>query len=104
MNKHLFTILLLLCSMLHCAAQDIITQKSGRTIEGKILKVTPTEIKYKRTDIPNSYLHIIPREEVAFIRYENRTIDSSFLLHQEYIISIKKSSMPVKLIRLLIIA
>jgi hypothetical protein len=76
MHKHLFTTLLLLCSIVNSQAQDLIVKKSGKTIEGKILKVTPTEVKYKRTDIPNSYLHIVFRTQIEYIQYENGTIDS----------------------------
>ena len=41
---------LLLASSLH--AQDVITLKKGKTIEGKVIEVTPTKVKYKKASNP----------------------------------------------------
>jgi hypothetical protein len=57
-------------------AQDIVTRKSGDEIRSKVLEVTVTEIKYKRSDNPDGPVYSILKSDVDFILYENGTKDT----------------------------
>lgn len=76
MIKYLITTVLLLWAIVPCRAQDRIIKKSGKTVKVKILGVSSTEVKYKKTNIPNSYFHTMPCSHIAYIQYENGSIDS----------------------------
>ncbi len=54
-------------------AQDLITLRDGTDIEGKVLQVSPDEIKYKRADNSDGPLFVLPVEEVLMVRYANGT-------------------------------
>ncbi|GAA4392576.1 hypothetical protein GCM10023186_43260 [Hymenobacter koreensis] len=56
-------------------AQDLLTKRNGDEVQVKVLEVTPTEIRYKRTDNPEGPLFILPRTEVFMIKYANGTKD-----------------------------
>lgn len=56
-------------------AQDVLTKKNGEDILAKVLEVTTTEIKYKKSDNPNGPTFTILKSEVLLIRYENGTKD-----------------------------
>lgn len=75
MIRHLLVLfgLLLLTSAAH--AQDMLTKRNGDEIAVKVLEVTPTEIRYKRTDNPDGPLFIVLRSEVFMIKYANGTKD-----------------------------
>ncbi len=49
MKKYCITLLSVLCvSLLN--AQDVIITKNAEKIEAKIIEVSPTEVKYKKTN------------------------------------------------------
>lgn len=56
-------------------AQDVLTKRNGDELAVKVLEVTPTEIRYRRTDNPDGPLFIVPRHEVFMIKYANGTKD-----------------------------
>ncbi|WP_400193169.1 hypothetical protein [Hymenobacter sp. B81] len=56
-------------------AQDLLTKRNGDEVPVKVLEVTPTEIRYKRTDNPDGPLFVVPRAEVFMIKYANGTKD-----------------------------
>ena len=56
-----------------CHAQDLIITKKGDEISAKVLEVTPTEIKYKRTDNPDGPVYTADKSTVFMIKYENGT-------------------------------
>ena len=60
---------LLLASSLH--AQDVITLKKGKTIEGKVIEVTPTKVKYKKASNPEGPTYSLAKSEVMHVQYEN---------------------------------
>lgn len=64
---------LLLAGTAH--AQDMLTKRNGDEIAVKVLEVTPTEVRYKRTDNPDGPLFIVLRSEVFMIKYANGTKD-----------------------------
>ena len=52
---------------------DIITLRNGNEIRARVTEISPTEIKYKRSDNLDGPTIIIPRAEVFAINYENGT-------------------------------
>jgi len=75
MKKLFFIIILLLTLAVSIHAQDIIVLKNGNMIEAKILEVLPSEIRYRRFDNLNGPIHVVLKNEVYSIRYENGTVD-----------------------------
>ena len=53
------------------SAQDIITFRTGSTVEAKIIEITANEIKYKHFDNLEGPMHIAPKGDVALIKYRN---------------------------------
>ena len=51
-------------------SQDMITKKTGEDISAKVLEVTSTEIKYKKTNNLDGPLFSILKSEVLIIRYK----------------------------------
>jgi len=64
---------------------DVIVKKNGEIIHGKVMEVNLELIRYKRTDIPDGPIYVIPREDVFAISYRNQLteyvapVDSLFL-------------------------
>ena len=56
-------------------AQDMITKKTGEDISAKVLEVTSSEVKYKKTDNLEGPIFTILKSEVLIIRYKNGTKD-----------------------------
>jgi hypothetical protein len=56
-------------------AQDNIILKSGQEVPAKVLEVSKTEIKYKRTDNPDGPIYTMAAGEVFLIKYANGTKD-----------------------------
>ena len=63
--------LLLLSLGVH--AQDLLTKTTGEELQVKVLEITPTEVRYKRTDNPDGPLITVRRYDVFMIRYANGT-------------------------------
>jgi len=53
----------------------MITMKTGEDINAKVLEVTTSEIKYKKTDMPDGPIYSILKSDVLIIRYNNGTKD-----------------------------
>ncbi|MFT5566930.1 MAG: hypothetical protein ACI81Y_001878, partial [Glaciecola sp.] len=75
MKKIILTLLTLIFAITFCFSQDMITKKSGEDIEAKILEVTTTEIKFKKSDNINGPIFTILKSDVLIVRYENGTKD-----------------------------
>src|SRR6478672_6059668 len=75
-SKRLLTLVLfgLLTANL-TVAQDLITKTNGEDIKAKVLEVTTTEIKFKKTEMPDSPIYSVLKTDVLIIRYENGTKD-----------------------------
>jgi hypothetical protein len=56
-------------------AQDLITKTNGEDIKAKVLEVTTTEIKFKKTEMADSPIYSVLKTDVLIIRYENGTKD-----------------------------
>jgi hypothetical protein len=69
MNKLLITTVLFFSVKAY--AQDVITERNGHSIRGKVLSVTPTEVSYKSDPDPNAATITIPKGEVLSISYSD---------------------------------
>jgi hypothetical protein len=70
----LFTILFsLLLLSLSARAQDVLTKTNGDELNVKVLEITPTEVRYKRTDNLDGPLITVRRTDVFMVRYANGT-------------------------------
>ncbi|UPL48776.1 hypothetical protein [Hymenobacter sublimis] len=72
MIRVLFTFLFVLAGVV-AHAQDVLTKSNGEELQVKVLEITPTEVRYKRTDNPDGPLITARRTDVFMIRYANGT-------------------------------
>jgi PKD repeat protein len=56
-------------------AHDIIALKNRTFIEGKVIEITPTEIRYRRINNLDGPTGVVPAANVLSIRYENGTTE-----------------------------
>jgi hypothetical protein len=68
-------ILLVFFSTVILHAQDIIYKKDKTKIDGKVLEVGITDVKYKTALNPEGPVYVIPKSEIAIIIYQNGTTD-----------------------------
>lgn len=59
-----------------CFAQDIIVQKDGSTIQAKVLKVSQSEVEYKKFGNQNGPTYTISTKDLQCINYENGSKDT----------------------------
>ena len=59
-----------------CFAQDIIVQKDGSTIQAKVLKVTQSEVEYKKFGNLEGPTYTISTKDLQCINYQNGTKDT----------------------------
>lgn len=57
-------------------AQDTIVKRNGDRVIAKVTEVDPAEIKYKRFDIPDGPVYVLPKEQIKFVIYANGTKES----------------------------
>lgn len=74
MKKHLLLIVLCYASLMSMA-QDVIVKKDGTTIQGKVMEISETEIKYKKWSNQDGPLYSIKRSSVDLINYQNGDIE-----------------------------
>ena len=75
MRKIILTVLTTIFILSLCFSQDVITTRSGESIQAKVLEVGQTEIKYKKFDNPDGPGYWILKSVVLMVKYENGTID-----------------------------
>ncbi|MBX9782583.1 MAG: hypothetical protein K2X48_04730 [Chitinophagaceae bacterium] len=68
-----FVVMLLSASMIY--AQDIITLRTGETINGRISEVGINEIRYYKSDNPDGPVYVTSKAEVVQIVYANGAKD-----------------------------
>jgi len=74
--RKLFLSMALVASVVFCFAQnDIITKRNGDDINSKVLEVTQTEVKYKKSDNVDGPTFTLPKSDILIIRYSNGTKD-----------------------------
>jgi len=61
--------------LFYANAQDVISLKNGSTIQAKVLKISMTEIEYKRFDNQNGPTIVVPTSNVISIKYPNGVVD-----------------------------
>lgn len=71
MGKRIFLLTVLLAFAAVAVAQDVITLKNGDEINGKVTKVTSTEIEYKLASNPDGPTYTKPVAEIFMVKYEN---------------------------------
>ena len=54
-------------------AQDLLTKRNGDEVAVRVVEITPSEVKYRRTDNPDGPLISVWRSDVFMIRYANGT-------------------------------
>jgi hypothetical protein len=73
--KQLFAVLVMLLSASMLFAQDVITLRSGETINGKVAEVGTTEIRYYKADNADGPVYVASKSEVVQIVYANGSKD-----------------------------
>jgi hypothetical protein len=70
-------ILLILTSFIHgrTSAQDTIIKRNKEQIIAKIIEISPTEVKYKRADLPDGPTYTEGKSGISVIKYSNGSID-----------------------------
>lgn len=75
----LLKVMTLIVSVLCCVqlsnAQDVIVMKDNTTILSKVIKISPTEIEYKKWSNLDGPIYTINKSEVSSINYQNGEID-----------------------------
>jgi hypothetical protein len=69
----IFTVVFLFLGICSVAAQDLIVLRDGNMIEAKVIEISPTEIRYKRSDNLEGPTIVIPADRVLSIKYKNGT-------------------------------
>ena len=75
MKKIILTTLIAIFTLTLCFSQDVITTRSGESIQARVLEVGQTEIKYKKFDNPEGPVYWILKSVVLMVKYENGTVD-----------------------------
>lgn len=73
--KQLFAFFVMLFSASMLYAQDVITLRTGETINGKVAEVGTTEIKYYKSSNINGPLYVVNKTDISQVVYENGTKD-----------------------------
>lgn len=73
MTRLLSTLIFLLLLGLSARAQDVLTKTNGEELNVKVLEITPSEVRYKRTDNPDGPFITVRRTDVFMVRYANGT-------------------------------
>ena len=75
MKKIILTTLIAIFTLTLCFSQDVITTRSGESIQARVLEVGQTEIKYKKFDNLEGPVYWILKSVVLMVKYENGTVD-----------------------------
>jgi len=74
MKKVIFAVLFV-CGLFSVNALDFIVLKNGDVIEGKVVEISATEIRYRRANNLTGPMIVISRDSVYSIKYENGTTE-----------------------------
>jgi len=72
----IFTAVFLFLGICSAAAQDLIVLRDGNMIEAKVVEISPTEIRYKRSDHLDGPTIVISADKVLSIRYQNGKVEN----------------------------
>ncbi len=73
--KKCFLFIIVLLSLGHLSAQDVIVLRDATEIEAQVLTVGVDEISYKKWDFQDGPVYQIPKANVFFIKYANGSKD-----------------------------
>lgn len=73
--KQLFVFIVMLSSASMLSAQDIITLRTGETIDGKVSEVGINEVKYYKYSNLQGPVYVAAKADVSQILYENGSRD-----------------------------
>lgn len=76
MMKKILFLIAFAASTFTINAQDILVKKGGIEENVKVLEVSPTEIKYKKSNNPDGPVFIEKRSEISSIKYENGEVQT----------------------------
>lgn len=71
MKKELCFITLVFWNTYNVSAQDILTKRNGDEIEVKVLKISDSEVEYKKWSNPNGPSYTVSKSDVFMIKYKN---------------------------------
>lgn len=71
MLRSLLLALALLLTASAVQSQDLLIKHNTEEIQVKVVEITPTDIRFRRTDNPEGPLYIVRKAEVRLIRYAN---------------------------------
>jgi|GEM_PF-137138 len=74
-NKLIVLAACLLCCFQCLKAQDTILKRNKEKIIAKIIEISPTEVKYKRSDLPDGPTYTESRSGITSIHYSNGSVD-----------------------------
>ena len=74
MNKNLLFLMSLSISSV-AFSQDLLKKVDGEQIDVKVLEISKTEIKYKKSNVADSPIYIICTKEVNNITFSNGEIE-----------------------------
>ncbi len=83
MTKRLLITLLFYCCSISSQAQDLIVTKLGDTIQVKIVELNKLGVHFKKYNKPHGLVYTIHKSRIAFIQYENGTVDSLDNKHRD---------------------
>lgn len=73
--KQLFAFTVMLLSASFLFAQDIITLRTGETINGKVAEVSTSEVRYYKSSNINGPVYVATKADISQILYENGSKD-----------------------------
>ena len=71
MKRTSLIIIALSLSAATAAAQDTIVRTDARSIQARILEISPSEVRYKRYSNPDGPTYVLPVADIAHIIYQN---------------------------------
>ena len=75
MKQFIFAAIFALC-FLSLHAQDILVRKGGEVENVKVLEVSPTEVKYKKSDNPDGPVFVEKRLNLYSVKYQNGEVQT----------------------------
>lgn len=90
----LLSCLLLITSPIVLKSQDTLFMKNGVKVATKILEISPTEIKYKKTDNLDGPVFTTHGSDISLIKYQNGSVDT-IRVEPPVVVAVKTPAKPV---------
>ena len=75
MKRLIATMALILCAVQALMAQDVIVTMQAERIDAKVLEVSETEIRYRKTSNPEGPIYLLSTDKIATILYANGEVE-----------------------------